>query len=451
VSSLRARMVVVASVVLAAFLGLTAVALEAAFRDTGLELVRERLQAHVYALLAAAELAADGSLALDAPAEPRFVLPDSGLYAAVRETDGRTLWRSPSLLDRELPALPAAPAGEPRFSRRPAPWGEELFTLSFRVRWELPRGGERVLDLHVGESRSDFDARVAHFRRELWLRLAALAAGLLAAQALVLTLGLAPLRRLARELREIESGAREHLSEDQPRELRALAANMNHLIDFGRRAVERNRNALADLAHALKTPLAVLRGAAEDAPASPPALRATVLECVTRMDEALRYRLRRASAAGGTTLGPALRVRVLAERLRETFRKVHAEKAPRIDLDVDPALAVRADEGDLTEILGNLLDNACKWSRAAVRLSVRAGAGRGVVITVEDDGPGIPAAQRERILERGVRADEHVPGHGLGLALVRELATEHYAGNITVDDAPGGGARITVHLDVARR
>jgi two-component system sensor histidine kinase PhoQ len=448
--SLHVRVVVVASLVLAAFLGFTGVALERAFRDTGMELVRENLQSQVYALLAAADPAPDGALPMDGLPEPRFALPDSGLYALVREPGGRVLWRSRSLLGRDLDLAAPHQAGMPHFEEIRAPWGERFFVVSYRVRWELGGGGERVFDLYVAESRRALDERVARFRHDLWIRLATLAVGLLAAQALVLALGLAPLRRLARDVRAVESGERSSVSEDQPRELRVLAANLNHLIRVGQRTVEGHRNALADLAHALKTPMAVLRGAAEDADPARDTLRETVLDGVARMDEALSYRLRRAEAAGDRALPLAVAVEPLAQRLCATLRKVYAGKAVTISVHAPDTLQARADPGDLTEILGNLLDNACKWARSRVRLTLRGGAAaRGLYIVVEDDGPGIAPQQRTRILARGARADERTPGQGIGLSVVHELAVHQYAGSIEVDDSPSeGGARLRVHLDV---
>jgi two-component system sensor histidine kinase PhoQ len=451
-NSLRARVVAVASLVLAAFLGVTAVALERAFHDTGLELVRERLQAQIYALLAAADPDSADRLHVDALAEPRFTLPESGLYALVREAGGEVLWRSGSLLGRDLALAAPAAAGDPVFATLSAPWGERLFALSYRVRWELAGNAERVFDVHVAESRSGFENRVELFRRDLWGWLAGLALILLLAQALVLTWGLAPLRRLSAELREVESGQRDALSEDQPEELRALAGNMNQLIAFGRRTIERHRNALADLAHGLKTPLAVLRGAAEDGADLDPALRSTLLESVTRMDETLSYRLRRASAAGGGSLAAPVDVVALVGRLRESMLKVYAGKELRVTVDAAPGLQARADAGDLTEILGNLLDNACKWARTGVWIRASGDpSGRGFTLRVEDDGPGIPRRRRARMLERGVRGDEQVSGQGIGLSLVRGLAVEHYGGSVAVDESEHGGTRVTVRLDVPVR
>lgn len=449
-NSLRVRVVAIASLVLAVFLGLTGIALERVFRDTGRELVHEHLQAQVYALLAAADPAPDGSLPMDGLPEPRFALPDSGLYAMAREPGGRVLWRSRSLLDRSLDLAPPDAAGVARFDEIEAPWGERFLVVAYRVRWELPDGAERVFDLHVAESRRALDKRVARYRHDLWTWLSALAGGLLAAQALVLTLGLAPLRRLASEVRAIEAGEHSSVSEQQPHELRALAANLNHMIRVGQRTAEGHRNALADLAHALKTPMAVLRGAAEDAGPDQDALRETVLDAVTRMDEALSYRLRRASAASERTLPATIAVESLAQRVCATLRKVYAGKPLTLELDAPDTLHARVDEGDLTEILGNLLDNACKWADRRVRLTLRgADVERGLHIMVEDDGPGIPPRERTRILERGARADEDTPGQGIGLSVVHELVVHQYGGQVEVEDsAVVGGACIKVRLDV---
>jgi len=164
------------------------------------------------------------------------------------------------------------------------------------------------------------------------------------------------------------------------------------------------------------------------------------------MDEAISYRLRRASAASESTLWTPVDVHTLAQRLRDALLKVYADKA--LQLELFGTARVQADQGDLTEILGNLLDNACKWSRSSVRLQIDTDGKRGLRLSVEDDGPGIPLEQRANILERGVRADEHAPGQGLGLALVRELVVDHYGGHISLEESPSGGAKVSVSMDV---
>jgi two-component system sensor histidine kinase PhoQ len=440
-------MVVLASLVLVIFLGFTAIALDRVFNETALELVHEHLQAQAYALMGAAQPQATGPIQVGALGEVRFSLSDSGLYAMVRGEDGRELWRSESLRrDRTLELAAPQRSGEGEFGETVTSWGAKLFFLSYRVHW-LFDSGERIFDFHVAQTRDDFNRQVAQFRSKLWRWLAALALGLLVMQALVLRVGLAPLPRLAQQLGAIESGERELLGEEQPRELRALVGNMNRLIRFQRTSLERHRNALADLAHALKTPLAVLRGIADDMPKSSAETRQSLHDSIARMDEAISYRLRRAAAAGESTPGAPVDVHALAQRLRGALLKVYADKALR--LDVLGNARVQADEGDLTEILGNLLDNACKWSRGTVLVQIGTDGNRGLRLEVEDDGPGIAAEQRSNILERGVRADEHAPGQGLGLALVRELVVDHYGGYISLHEAGSGGAKVSVFMDVA--
>ena len=456
--SLRTRVVILASLVLATFLGFTAIALNRAFTNTALELVHERLQAQTYALLAAADAQPDGTFSVAGLRDPRFSLPDSGLYATIRDQAGREIWRSASLLDHTLELPEPTRSGEAQFGETPTSWHDDVFFLGYRVHWEVATGQERIFDLHVAQTRSGFDDQVARFRTDLWRWLAGLAVGLLVMQALVLRIGLSPLPRLAQQLRAIESGQRELLSENQPSELRALVSNMNNLIRFGRTSLERHRNALADLAHALKTPLAVLRGVADDLPHDLPGdsphdlpsnnaqLRRTLNDCVARMDEAISYRMRRASAAGASSLMTPIDVRTLAERIRSALLKVYADK--NLHLKVSGNARVQADEGDLSEVLGNLLDNACKWANGTVQLRIDTETKGGLRIVVEDDGPGIAVEQRSHILQRGVRADEHAPGQGLGLALARELVVDHYGGYIALDESASGGAKVTVFLDV---
>jgi two-component system sensor histidine kinase PhoQ len=387
-----------------------------------------------------------GQLQIAALREPRFSLPDSGLYAIVRSDTGAEVWRSESLLDRPLELHAPRRAGKAEFGETNTPWSDSLFFLSYRVSWELSAEQERIFNLHVAQTRDDFNAQLAHFRSNLWRWLAGLAVGLLFMQALVLRIGLAPLPRLAQQLRAIESGERKLLSEEQPEELKVLVSNMNHLIRSGRASLERHRNALADLAHALKTPLAVLRGAADDLPDKHAVLKLTLNDAVARMDEAISYRLRHASAAGENRLGVPIDVQALAQRLRAALLKVYADKS--LTLTVLGDARVQADEGDLTEILGNLLDNACKWSSGMVHLQIDTDLARGLHLVVQDVGPGIAVEQRVRILERGVRADERKPGQGLGLALVRELVVDHYDGYISLDETSSGGAAVQVYLNV---
>lgn len=447
-ASLSGRLLVAASVVLAGFLGLTGLALDRAFRDSALEAVQDRLQAQVYMLLGAAgfDPATRRLLLPEALPEARFSSPGSGLYAAVFDETGAQLWRSPSMLGMEIafpvPGLP----GQGRFEQVSSADGAPLLALGFAVNWEVEPGVYRGYRFGVAEHRRAFDAQLGGFRRGLWGWLAASALMLLLVQGAILRWGLRPLRRVARELTEIEAGRRDQLTGSYPRELRRLTENLNALIRQNQAHLERYRNALGDLAHSLKTPLAVLRGSVAKGDAGED-LRRQVAEQVERMNRTVDYQLQRAAASGRVALASPLPVAPLAARITSALAKVYADKGLDLDLDVDEAVRFQGDEGDFMEILGNLADNACKWAtrRVTVR-AVPATEGRGLLLEVEDDGPGIPEDRRRLILDRGARADPATPGHGIGLAVVRELVEEVYRGRLEIDRSALGGARVAVRL-----
>jgi two-component system sensor histidine kinase PhoQ len=438
-----------ATAVLAAFLGLTGVALDRAFQNSVLELSRERLEARIFLLLGAADVDRRGRLDMPpALPESRLSSPGSGAYAAVRTVEGELLWQSESSLGIVIPYPRAGRPGVTAFGEVIATSGETVLAQSYPVAWELASGEERVLVFQAAESRAGVDAQIGVFRRALWTWLVGAALLLLAAQAAVLLWGLSPLRRVAREIEEIEAGEREALAGDYPRELEGLTTNLNALIRSGHARLQRYRDSLSDLAHSLKTPLAVLRGSTEEVPEQ---TREVIREQVDRMNQTIEYQLQRAAASGRSALATPVEVAPVAERIGRTLDKVYADKALAIDLDIDEGAVFVGDPGDLTELIGNLMDNACKWARQAVRLRVANVDGEGrsrgrLQIAVEDDGPGIAEAQRARVLERGVRADSLVPGQGIGLAVVREMVEEVYGGRIEIADSGLGGALVRLTL-----
>jgi len=246
---------------------------------------------------------------------------------------------------------------------------------------------------------------------------------------------------MEREIHEVEEARRESLGSGYPRELAGVAGNLNALLIGERKRVVRYRDTLGNLAHSLKTPLAVMR--AEGA-------SATVSTEIDRMSGIIDHQLKRAAASGGALLGQApVEVGQVAAELRATLLRVYASKDLVIELAVAPGAQFIGDRGDLTELLGNLLDNACKWCRTRVRFGATTEAGAGprerLCLVVEDDGPGISAVDRARVLQRGVRADEKVPGHGLGLSMVHD-AVDLYGGRLMIDTSPLGGARFTLRL-----
>ena len=267
--------------------------------------------------------------------------------------------------------------------------------------------------------------------------------------------GLRPFEDLRGRLSAVRTGAAHQVEGTYPSEIQPLVRDLNALLDHQHHAVGRAVAKAGDLAHGLKTPLAILAQEAERAAAGGHVeLASAIAEQVERMRRQIDYHLAHArAAASGAMPGAHCDVRVSAEGLSRTLQRLHAERGVAIDVQVPPDHAVRCRREDLDEMLGNLLDNGCKWARSRVTVSstpVVAAADQppAIAIAVDDDGPGLAPALRETVLQRGVRADEAAPGSGIGLAIVRELAELH-GGSIVLDGSPLGGVRAILRLPAA--
>jgi two-component system sensor histidine kinase PhoQ len=447
--SLSARLLLAISLLLLVFFGLTIFLLNLSFRNAAERATRDRLEVQLIVLLAAAELDEAGLAMPETLPEARFSNPGSGLYGEIATPQGERLWRSPSLVGRSLQAGAVPERGLTQFERTSTSDGQAVFAISMLVDFELADTDTAPLVFTVAESLAPFQEEVGHFRGQLFGWFAALTVVLLAAQALLMRVVLRPLRRVEREIAEIEDGARTSLGRGYPAELRGVTENLNALIAGERGRLERYRDTLGNLAHSLKTPLAVMRASLEqqgqpDADALRPQ--------VERMNEIVGYQLQRAAAwGGGATLGRApIEVARVVRSIEEALQKVYADKKVQFTGQVAASARFYGDEGDLMELAGNLLDNAFKWcrSRVALHAAPLAAAGQrraGLSLVVEDDGPGIDEAQRERVLERGVRADERTPGHGIGLAVVHDIVRLH-GGDLAISRSELGGARVELRL-----
>lgn len=448
--SLSSRLLVSVSVLLLLFFGATIAVLDTAFSEAGEQARRDILDGQLVALLAAAEPDAAGKLMLpERLREPRFENIGSGLYAELRDTDDLVLWRSRSALGLEIPRGIAPDIGNHLFARESLGDGTPLLTLSLAVEWEFPDGTLKPYVFKVAESLDSFNAQVAGFRRQLFGWFAAVALTMLFAFSMLLRGLLRPLRQIETEITEIEEGKRVALSGRFPTELTGVARNMNLLIDSERARSDRYRYTLDNLAHSLKTPLAAMRSLLNDRLSEDSGHRCN--EQIDRMDEIVRYQLRKpaASATDQLVLRPVAVKREVA-RLVDGLRKVYREKNPEFDVSVASDMKFRGDTGDFLELAGNLLDNACKWCTSTVRIRVEPsvaarGDSSGLELTVADDGPGIPTDAADALLQRGVRLDESTPGHGIGLAVVKEIARS-YGGQLSIARSDLGGAEITVSI-----
>lgn len=438
--SIRGRLMVGATVVMVVFVASAGWAVQRAHEESVRTARFAQLQSSLYLLLADTELDARGALVLPPSfPEPRLSLPGSGLYANIVNVARREQWQSASTVGVSPPFLREVAVGEWRKDIVSA-MGRNYLVVGYGVNW-TERGHTAPLVLSVAEDKAEFDREVGVFQRTLWTWLGGAAVLLLASQTLLLGWGLAPLRRVAQEIRGIEQGGQTGIEGHYPAEITALTSNLNTLIGQERLRQTRYREALSYLAHSLKTPLAVLRTSLVE----PARLPDVVNQQVARMDDIVQHQLARAAAGGASRFAPWLAVAPVLSRVRDSLLKVYANKGLEFSFDVPADLAWRIDEGDAFEILGNVLDNAAKW--AVKRIAVRAWRdGPALHIGVDDDGAGF--GDTHAILQLHVRGDEKVPGHGVGLAVVNELVASH-DGELVLSRSALGGARVDIVLRAA--
>lgn len=441
IDSLQARLGVATVVVAILFLFSSAAVLDQAFQASERRAMGERMLAQLYVLLSVARVDGAGvptlPKATDLP-QPELAIGDSGLYAFIASGDA-LLWRSPSSLNRRLPPPPPVAAGQRVM--RDIRWddGQDYALLGYGYA-KTTAAGVRPLTFYLLAELAPLQREVATFRQRLWLGVLAVTLLLVATQVVVLRWSLKPLRHIAGELAAIEAGTLQRIEGRYPSEIRQLTTNLNLLLSQERARQDRYRNALADLAHSLKTSLAVLKGAVDH----PESLPANVAEQSERMTLIVERQLQRAAMMGNATAVASVAVRPVVERVLASLDKVYWDKGVATDNRVDVGLQFRGDEADLFEVLGNLMDNAYKWCGGRVRVEGRRD-GHGLVLIVHDDGPGIAADCVDRIVQRGVRADEAIPGHGIGLAVVADIV-EAYQGRMRFGSSPWGGAAVTVEF-----
>jgi two-component system sensor histidine kinase PhoQ len=446
--SVSRQLVIAVAVPLVLSFALTVFVLDRIFRDSALQALRERLDQEVIALVTAAELTDAGRMDLRLlDPESRLSRPRSGQYAAVRSARGRVLWNSPSMEGVAVDYGAPVPMGKTNFFQARLADGTTLGILNHGLEWDYAPGNSANLVFSVAEDLAGQQARLEQFRQQLVAWFGALALLLLAVLGGLLRRVLRPVRRLEQEIAEVDSGQRAQLGAGFPRELAGVARSLNALLRSERARIARYRDTLGNLAHGLKTPLAIMRSAL----AGGPGQHATLDREIDRIAQIVDHQLQRAATSGGVTLGQqSVPVAPVVADLRAALRKVHSGKDLAIDTDIAPEAGFAGDRGDIMELLGNLIDNACKWCRSTVRVQVRLDAarpaGQRLVIVVEDDGSGIAPADRSRVLGRGVRADERASGHGLGLAMVADTVAL-YGGELAIgESALLHGASIEVAL-----
>ncbi|PZO01205.1 MAG: sensor histidine kinase [Alphaproteobacteria bacterium] len=451
--SLTRRLVWLASAWIALALIVTGAVLTYQFQESALRRLGSVLSATIDEAVIATTVMPDGSVLTTPIMDARTLRLLSGKYWAVAEPDGRgglrTLVRSASLgseglaVPRGLPAQLAEAAGVNITYNAVGPNDEPLMVAASQK--TLPGRAAPIVFL-AGLDRSDIDADARQFATLAWVTLGLLGIGLLIAVFLQVRIGLRPLYDLRDEISNVRKGKAARIERAYPAEISPLAEQVNRLLDHNQDVVERQRTHVGNLAHALKTPLSVMLAEASGDPSQ-------LADIVRRQSDVMKgqvdHHLRRARAAARSQgLGERTPVPEVLDEMSVMLERVFQSKSVEIDWRAPDSLGFLGERQDLQEILGNLMENACKWCARKVRVSAGTSGLGQMIVVVEDDGPGLAADRYDEVMKRGARADEDTPGSGLGLAIVDDL-TRAYGGRLTLGPSDMGGLKAILTLPAA--
>lgn len=412
--------------------------------------IQNEMKAYSYSILTVAEVENNQLLMPDLLLESQFNVSQSGLYALItpltsfdklsaEKYKNSYLWQSQSLLTLSLPNIfPSPNVGQTEFSKINVAQSNHLL-FSFSVSFS-DNGQAFPVTLHIIKDQQQLFSALNDFRKKLWAWLLALMVVFVFVQIIWLLWTLKPLTRLTHELEYVEKGQKKALSANYPIELQQVTKQLNILLATEESQRRRYRNALADLAHSLKNPLAVVQ--------SQQGLSSGSNEQLHRINQIIEHQLKRAQSAGQSSWHLGVQVKKVVEKLLSTLVKIYQENDLSFIVDMDEAANFKGDEADLMEILGNILDNACKAATSQVVIKVACDSKK-LVIEVSDDGAGIAQSQQDIILARGGRADTYQAGHGIGLAIVNDLVSS-YQGQLSINKSAAlGGASFTLVFDMS--
>lgn len=446
--SLRRRILVATFGTILFFLLLAGVALDNAFQRVIRSNTKEKLQNLTFTLLASARLDQYGHLTIPQHLLPNDIkVPRSGLIAVVINQEGAVEWRSPSSLGENLPLFSPLKPGASDFEPNKSTPGEP-FVYRFGSIWSNTQFRDRHFTFALVEYKQAYYQQIKDYRETIiqWLGGGSLL--ILLVHGILILRELRPLKRVVREIDAIENGSSDHISGQYPSELALLTMRINRFIRKEREQLARYRHGLDDLAHSLKTPLAVMRNllqGGKEQTIDPEQLN----EQIGRMTDIIDYQLKRAASAGRDTLGVSqVALYPVIEKTLSSLDKVYIEKHIKHRIHCDKKLLFPGDKDDLYEIIGNVSDNAYKWADSMVIIDCgveREKRKQWLTITIQDDGPGFSLASEKEITERGVRVDEQVPGQGIGLAVVQNIVRS-YEGELRTDRSQLGGALIELRF-----
>ena len=412
-------------VVLAVFMVLTAIALEQAVVKRALQAEEDGLQLLIYSLLAAVDRDSEGLSLTVSPSrlfEPGLVTRNSGLYALLYDRAKKEIWRSDSITT-QFPAIDDMNVGDWNFDiveHQATPY----FRLGFAIQW--PDIDEKLqrYDVVVWRNAVGYFEQLNRFRQTLWAWLIVTTILLLLVMYLVTRWSLLPLKKIGLEVKAIEDQKQSGFEQDYPDEIAPLTENLNILLSREQYQRQRYRNAMDDLAHSLKTPLAVLTGLGDKEELDATQLD-TLRDQTERMNQIVSYQLQKATSVSDIRITRPLDLVAVIDKLVSALEKVYQEKAIDLERRLPPRMLLRMDEGDCLEVVGNLLDNAFKYGNRRITISGQVQDDKSTVLIIEDDGEGLADTEIEQIMNRGTRLDEATEGQGIGLAVVADIVESY--------------------------
>jgi two-component system sensor histidine kinase PhoQ len=445
VKSIKSRLTLVSMVVLVIFMVLTAIALERAVVKRALQAEEDGLQLLVYSLLAAVDQGPQGlSLIVSGNRlfEPSLVTRNSGLYALLYDQKKHEIWRSESITIG-FPTIPTAEIGEWEFEI-----GEHLatpyFRLNFALQWPDINNELQRYDVVVWRNAVEYFEQLSRFRQTLWSWLIVTTCLLLVVMYLVTRWSLLPLQKIGLEVKAIEDQKQLGFEQDYPDEIAPLTENLNILLKREQYQRQRYRNAMDDLAHSLKTPLAVLTGLGDRGDIDKSQLE-TLREQTDRMNQIVSYQLQKTSSVADVRISKPVDLVKIIDKLVSALEKVYQEKAIKVERSLPTQMQLRIDEGDCLEVVGNLLDNAFKYGNNRIVIEGLEIDDKTMTLVIEDDGEGLAITEIEQILNRGTRLDQATEGQGIGLAVVADIV-ESYNIELKFCTAETGGLRVSLEF-----
>jgi signal transduction histidine kinase len=440
--SLAFRIIASSGAWLITALAVTALLLVNAYRDHTAQYLDAHVSIHLEELLDASRFDTDGDplLAFE-PSDPRYFDPYSGWYWEVRQS-GETLFRSQSLGKSRLQAGDIQPTAETRVYEITGPESEKLRVHVTRV--DNNDGRDPLVFLSTAPM-TGFSDELAGYSNHIISSFLLLGAGLLLAVFLQVKVALRPLRAIKSDIARIREGKASKLPKSELEDVQTLVDELNNLLDHNAVLLKRARNQLGNLAHSVKNPLSVIKNEARSMPEVQGSL---ILKQTSDISKNIDHYLSQARTFGTEkVLGARCGVKTAVDDMIFVMRRIHKDDRLRIDCNDFPDCWFRGEVQDLEEVLGNLMDNACKWAESIVKIHVEIIDER-LVITVEDDRPGTPADQVENVMKRGHRLDESKPGHGQGLGIVKDIVNL-YGGQLTLGRSSLGGLQAVVNLPAA--